>query len=103
MRGVSSGVAADLRSAGFAELAGRRAGTARDVGIRSGLIRPRARKAAVAKLISVITTALAIAAGPGLASLLENPLPARAPYNSGFQLRGSIAFNSDLRLRGSIR
>ena len=98
MRGVSSGVAADLQSGGFSELAGRRAGAARYLAIRSGVDGPWA-----GKLLSVIGTVLAITAGPLLANLLEHPLPPNAQYNSDSQLRGSIAFNSDFQLRGSIR
>jgi hypothetical protein len=107
---VSSSVAADLQSSGFAavrdsssESAQLRAKTAREVGIRSRLVGPAAGKAAMAKLVPVVVTALAIFAGPVVASLVESRLPPPAQYNSGFQLRGSIAFMSDLRLRGSIR
>jgi hypothetical protein len=57
----------------------------------------------MAKLLCVIGTVLAIVAGPVLASLTESYLPPPAQYASRFRLRGSIAFNSDLRLRGSIR
>jgi hypothetical protein len=62
-----------------------------------------AGKAAMDKLVRVTMTALAIIAGPVLASLVENPVPPHAQYNSGFQLRGSIAFNGDFQLRGSVR
>lgn len=110
MRDMSSRVAADLRPRSFSgvldcpsELAGRRAGTAQEFGIRSRLAGPWAGKAATAKLVRVIVTALAIIAGPVLASLVENRLAPHAQYNSGFQLRGSIAFNSDFQLRGSVR
>ncbi len=57
----------------------------------------------MARLVPLIITALAIIAGPAVASLVENRMPPHARYDSGFQLRGSIAFNSDFRLRGSIR
>ena len=57
----------------------------------------------MAKLVPVIVTALAIIAGPVLASLVENPSSLSAQYNGGLQLRGSIAFNSDFQLRGSVR
>ena len=57
----------------------------------------------MAKLVRVIITALPIIAGPVLASLVENRLPPHAQHNRGFQLRGSIAFNSVFQLRGSIR
>src|SRR5262249_61492807 len=69
----------------------------------SRLAGPGPGKAAIARLVRVIVTALAIVAGPGLASLVESPLAPKAPYLRGFQLRGSIAFNSDLGLCGSIR
>jgi hypothetical protein len=110
VRDVPSRVAADPQSSGFSgvldcspELAGLRVGTARDLGIRSRLAGPRAGKAAMAKLVPVTITALAIIAGPVLASLVENPSSPHAQYNRGFQLRGSIALNSDFQLRGSIR
>lgn len=108
MRGVSSGVAADLQSGGFAELAGR-AATARDLGNRFRLDGPWSGKVPMAKLLSVISTVLAITAGPVLASLLEHPPLSHAQHDNSFQLRGSIAFNAfyddlgDLKLRGSIR
>jgi hypothetical protein len=57
----------------------------------------------MAKLVRVTITALAIIAGPVLASLVENASSPHAPYNGGFRLRGSIAFNSDFQLRGSVR
>ncbi len=57
----------------------------------------------MAKLVRVIVTALAIIAGPVLASLVENPLPRPAEDVSGLQLRGSIAFVGDLQLRGSVQ
>jgi hypothetical protein len=110
VRGVSSRVAADLQASGFAgapdcssESAELRAETARELGIRSRLAGPRAGKAAVAKFLRVIGTVLAIVAGPVLASLIESRLPPPAQYASRLHLRGSIAFNSELRLRGSIR
>jgi len=57
----------------------------------------------MAKLVGVVVTALAIAGAPLIASLIENPLPPRALDISALRLRGSIAFNSDLGLWGSIR
>ncbi len=57
----------------------------------------------MADLVRIIIAALAIIAGPLLASLIESRLPAQARYNSEFHLRGSIVFSSDFRLRGSIR
>jgi hypothetical protein len=57
----------------------------------------------VAKLVPAMVTALAILAGPVLASLIEPPLPRHAQDDGGFHLRGSIAFDSDFQLRGSIR
>jgi len=57
----------------------------------------------MAKLVRVVVTALAIVGAPLLASLVENPLPPHAHGISGLRLRGSIAFNDDFRLRGSIR
>jgi hypothetical protein len=57
----------------------------------------------MAELVRVMITALAIIAGPVLASLVENRLPPHAQYDTGFQLRGSIAFSSVFQLRGSIR
>jgi hypothetical protein len=57
----------------------------------------------MAKLVRVVVTALAVVGAPLVASLVENPLPPRAHDISGLRLRGSIAFNSDFRLRGSIR
>jgi hypothetical protein len=110
VRGVSSRVAAYPQSSGFSgvldcppELAGLRARTTREFGIRSRLAGPWAGETAMAKLVRAIVTALAIIAGPVLASLVGPPLPTRAQYNSNFQLRGSIAFNSDFQLRGSVR
>ena len=110
MRGVSRRIAADLKAGGFAgaldcssESAELRAETARGSGFDPGLAGPGAGKAAIAKLPRVIATVLAIVAGPVLASLTEGYLPPPAGYASRLHLRGSIAFNSDLRLRGSIR
>lgn len=105
MRGVSGGVAADLQSHGFSELEGRRAGSARDIEIRSRLHGPCTGKGPNRKILSVISTVLAITAGPVLTSLLEYPSRSHAAYDSSFQLRGSGTFNiySDFQLRGSIR
>ncbi len=57
----------------------------------------------MAKLLHVMGTMLAIVACPVLASVIESHLPPPAHYASRLHLRGSMAFNSDLRLRGSIR
>ncbi len=110
MRAVSSGVVADLQSSGFSgvpdcpsESAGLRANLLESSGSNPDWSGRGRGKAAMAKLVPVISTVLAIIAGPILASLIENLLPPHAQYNSGFQLRGSIAFNSDFQLRGSIK
>ena len=105
----SSRVAADLKPGSFAgaldcpsRSAGLRAESVRELGIRSRLAGPGAGKAAMGKVVRVIVSALAIVAGPGLASLVESPRSPHAQYDRDFQLRGSIALNSDLRLRGSV-
>ena len=72
-------------------------------GTTAALLLARAGKAVMAKLLSVIGTALAIMAGPVVASLLEHQLLPHAQYYGSFQLRGSVALNGDFRLRGSIR
>ena len=78
-------------------------GAAREFGIRYRSAAPWAGKAATAELVRVVVTALAIVAGPVLASLVESPLPSHERYNSGLHLRGSLAFDSEFKLRGSIR
>jgi hypothetical protein len=110
VRGVSGRMAADLQASGFAgaldcssESAELRAETPRGSGLAPALAGLGAENAAMAKLLRVIATVLAIVAGPVLASLIERHLPPPAQYASRLHLRGSIAFNSDLRLRGSIR
>ena len=109
MPGMSSRIAADLQARGFAgaldcsSVGEVQAETARELGTRSRIGRAGARKSALAKLLRVIATVLAIVAGPVLASLTESHLPPPAKYARPLHLRGSIAFNGDLRLRGSIR
>jgi len=88
VRGVSSRVAADPHPDSFSG--------ARSAG-------PWAAKSAAAKLARVLVTTLAIIAGPLLASLAEGRRPLGTQHARGLQLRGSIAFNSDFQLRGSIR
>ncbi len=102
MRGVSSRVAADLQPSGLRECrTARQNSAARDLGIGFRPAEPRAGKAAMAKLVRVIATMLAIVAGPGLAGLVEGRLTSPAQY--GLHLRGSIAFDGDFVLRGSIK
>ena len=81
----------------------RGSGAAREFGIRYRSAGAWAGKAATAELVRVIITALAIVAGPLLASLVESRLPSHERYNRGLPLRGSLAFDSEFQLRGSIR
>ena len=97
MRGVSSRVAADPQSYGFSGV------IARELGGRPRSTGPWPGTAAMAGFVRVTVTALAIIAVPALESLVEDRLSPPAPYDSGFRLRGSIAFNGDFQLRGSVR